>query len=150
MILQALYDYYQRKAADPDSNIAPRGFEWKEIPFIIVVDNDGKFINLDDTRSSEGKQKRAKTFLVLKTKGRPGSKASEIANVLWDHWGYVLGQPKDETEKAIGDAKKQNNTFVSQVKQLSAKYPENDQFSAICKFYENEEDSNLLILKVLI
>lgn len=145
MILQALYDYYQRKAADPDSNIAPRGFEWKEIPFIIVVDNEGKFINLDDTRSSEGKQKRAKTFLVLKTKGRPGSKASEIANVFWDHWGYVLGQPKDETEKAIGDAKKQNNTFVSQVKQLSAKYPENDQFSAICKFYENEDSIPMLL-----
>lgn len=145
MILRALYDYYQRKAADPDSNIAPRGFEWKEIPFIIVIDNEGKFINLDDTRSSEGKQKRAKTFLVLKTKGRPGSKASEIANVLWDHWGYVLGQPKDETEKAIGDAKKQNNTFVSQVKQLSAKYPENDQFSAVCKFYENEDSIPLLL-----
>ena len=27
MILQALYDYYQRKAADPDSGIAPEGFE---------------------------------------------------------------------------------------------------------------------------
>lgn len=145
MILQALYDYYQRKAVNPDSNIAPRGFEWKEIPFIIVVDNEGKFINLNDTRSSEGKQKRAKTFLVLRTKGRPGSKASEIANVFWDHWGYVLGQPKDETEKAIGDAKKQNNTFVSQVKQLSAKYPENDQFSAICKFYENEDSIPMLL-----
>ena len=46
MILQALYDYYQRKAADPDSNIAPRGFERKEIPFIIVIDNEGRFVNL--------------------------------------------------------------------------------------------------------
>ncbi len=139
MILQALYDYYQRKAADPDSNIAPRGFERKDIPFIIVIDKEGNFINLEDTRTIDGKQKRTKTFLVLKTKSRPGSKASEIANVLWDHWGYVLGQPKFETEKAIADAIKQNNTFVTQARQLSVKYPENDQFAAVCKLFNQEE-----------
>lgn len=139
MILQALYDYYQRKAGDPDSNIAPRGFERKDIPFIIVIDNEGNFINLEDTRSGEGKQKRAKSFLVFKTKSRPGSKASETANVFWDHWGYVLGQPKDESQKATEDAHKQNHTFVVQVKQLSAKYPENIQFAAVCKFFDQEK-----------
>ena len=34
MILQALYEYYQRKAADPGSTIAPHGLEWKEIPYM--------------------------------------------------------------------------------------------------------------------
>ena len=37
MILQALYEYYQRKAADPESTIAPRGLEWKEIPYLILI-----------------------------------------------------------------------------------------------------------------
>lgn len=46
MILQALYDYYQRKAADP--NIAPRGLEWKEIPYLILIDKNGKFLELQD------------------------------------------------------------------------------------------------------
>ncbi len=146
MILQALYDYYQRKAADPDSYIAPRGFERKEIPFIIVIDIEGHFVNLEDTRSGEGKQKRAKTFLVLKTKGRPGAKASDIANVFWDHWGYILGQPKDSSEKAILDAKKQNATFISQAKYISQKYPDNPEFKAVCKFYEKDEE----IEKVLV
>ena len=50
MILQALYEYYQRKAADPESNIAPEGFEWKEIPFVIVIDKEGNFVALEDTR----------------------------------------------------------------------------------------------------
>jgi len=90
MILQALYEYYLRKSADPENNIAPRGFERKEIPFIIVINKEGRFINLEDTRTGEEKQKRAKTFLVLKSKSRTGSKASETANVFWDHWGYVL------------------------------------------------------------
>jgi CRISPR-associated protein Csd1 len=145
MILQSLYDYYQRKAADPESNIAPRGFERKDIPFIIVIDKEGNFINLEDTRTIDGKQKRAKSFLVLKTKSRTGSKASETANVFWDHWGYVLGQPKDETEKAITDAKKQNDTFVMQVKQLSEKYPENNQFAAVYKLYNQEDQIQMLL-----
>ena len=38
MILQALYEYYQRKAADPGSTIAPHGLEWKEIPYLILID----------------------------------------------------------------------------------------------------------------
>ena len=44
MILQALYEYYQRKAADPGSTIAPRGLEWKEIPYLILIDKKGNFL----------------------------------------------------------------------------------------------------------
>ena len=90
MILQSLYDYYQRKAADPESGIAPEGFEWKEIPFLIVIDREGKFVTLEDTREGEGKKKRAKTFLVPKTNARSGSKSYEVTNPFWDHAGYVL------------------------------------------------------------
>jgi CRISPR-associated protein Csd1 len=139
MILQALYDYYQRKAADPESHIAQRGFEWKEIPFIIVINFDGKFINLEDTRTGEGNQKRAKTFLVIKNRHITGVTAWTKSNLFWDHYGFVLGQPKNETEKAAQDAKKQNSTFVSQVKLLAAKYPNNYHFAAICKFYDQED-----------
>lgn len=150
MILQALYDYYQRKAADPESNIAPRGFEWKEIPFIIVIDKDGQFINLEDTRVGEGKVKRGKSFLVIKTKSRTGSRASETANVFWDHWGFVLGQPKEKDDKKTPqqlqeDAKKQNLTFVEQVKHLSEKYPANIQFQSVCKFYEQSHQLEKLL-----
>ena len=50
MILQALKEYYDRKAADPDSGIAPLGWEWKEIPFRVVFDTNGNFIRIEDTR----------------------------------------------------------------------------------------------------
>ena len=49
MILHALTQYYQRKAKS-DGGIAQEGFENKEIPFIIVIDKQGKFIQLEDTR----------------------------------------------------------------------------------------------------
>lgn len=88
MILQELVRYYERKAADPQSGIAPPGWELKEIPFVIVIDRDGKFVQLDDTRSGEGKKKRGRSFLVPQGE----KKTSGIkANILWDNLEYVLG-----------------------------------------------------------
>ena len=54
MILQALKEYYDRKAADQNSGIAPLGWEWKEIPFLVVIDSDGKLVNIEDTRQLVG------------------------------------------------------------------------------------------------
>jgi CRISPR-associated protein Csd1 len=65
MILQALCEYYRRKAADPKNNMAPEGWEWKELPFLIVLDAGGNFQAIEDTREGEGNKRRAKAFLVL-------------------------------------------------------------------------------------
>ncbi len=43
MILQALCEYYDRKAANSDESLAPQGWEWKEIPFLIVLSEQGEF-----------------------------------------------------------------------------------------------------------
>ena len=64
MILQELVRYYERKANDPDTALAPEGFEEKEIPFIIVIDKEGKLVQVEDTRSGDGKKKRSRSFLV--------------------------------------------------------------------------------------
>ncbi|NLM46103.1 MAG: type I-C CRISPR-associated protein Cas8c/Csd1 [Firmicutes bacterium] len=111
MILQALKEYYDRKAADPDSNIAPFGWEWKEIPFIIVLDHDGNLIQIEDTREGEGKKKRAKAFLVPQAVKKTSGIA---ANLLWDTTGYVFGiDTKDKKERA---AKKQE-AFIERLEQ---------------------------------
>jgi CRISPR-associated protein Csd1 len=139
MILQALYDYYQRKG-----DLAPQGYEWKEIPFLIVIDEDGNFVNLEDTRSGEGKNKRACTFLVHKTKSRPGANASQTTNVLWDHYGYVLAYPKEKDEKKskdqlIDDAKKQHDTFITLIDKIIDEYPNNKEFASVKKFLRQNE-----------
>ena len=52
MILQALCDYYERK---PD---LPRlGFETKAIPFVIEINTARQFVQIEDTRTIEGKKK---------------------------------------------------------------------------------------------
>jgi CRISPR-associated protein Csd1 len=103
MILQALKDYYDRKAAETDSDIAPEGWEKKEIPFVIVIKETGEFVQIEDTREGEGKNKRAKYFLVPQGE----KKASGIkANLLWDTIGYVFGvDVKGKPERALEQKK---------------------------------------------
>lgn len=139
MILQALYEYYQRKG-----DLAPQGYEWKEIPFLIVIDEDGYFRTFEDTRQGEGRNRRAKTFLVKKNLHSTGKNAWKKANVFWDHFGYVLTHPKEKDEKKskkqlIEDAQKQHGTFVSLVDELVEKHPNNGQFAAVKKFLEQKD-----------
>jgi CRISPR-associated protein Csd1 len=83
MILQALCKYYERK---PD---LPRlGFETKAIPFVIEINAAGELVQIEDTRTSEGKKKVARGFVVP----QGVKKASNIAaNLLWGNAEYVLG-----------------------------------------------------------
>lgn len=94
MILQALYDYYQRKREE----LPAEGLERKEIPFLIVLKPDGTFLRIEDTREGEGKKKRGKTFLVPQAVKKSVNIA---ANLLWGNLEYVLGEadPKKLTEK---------------------------------------------------
>ncbi|WP_312262732.1 type I-C CRISPR-associated protein Cas8c/Csd1 [Candidatus Igneacidithiobacillus taiwanensis] len=90
MILQALDAYYRRKQNDPDPSerLPAFGLEEKEIPFVLEIDQDGKLLNIADTRSAEGKKKVGQRFLVP----QGVKKTSGIAaNLLWDTAEYVLG-----------------------------------------------------------
>lgn len=88
MILQALYEYYQRAASDPERHVAPEGFEWKEIPFVVVVNDEGHFRALEDTREGAGHNRRPKRFLVPQSAKRT---VRIQANLLWDNVEYALG-----------------------------------------------------------
>ena len=83
MILQALYDYYQRKAADPDteSKVASLGYEWNnKISFRIVIKENGDFFQLEPNTVS---------YLVPRAVKRSGGNFQP--NLLWDKEEYILG-----------------------------------------------------------
>lgn len=110
MILQALNEYYQRKARMPDSDLAPPGFEHKGIPFLVVLTAKGEFAGLDDTREGEGKKKVAKSFLVPQSVKRA---VNILPNLLWDNSGYVFGiDSKGKPERA----REQHLAFVEAVR----------------------------------
>lgn len=112
MILQALNQYYERKAVDPESGIAPEGFEYKEIPFVLVLDTDGGLVNVEDTRQTINKKLRARSFLVPQGEKR----ASGVkAYLLWDNLEYVLGVvAKGKPERVA----QQHQAFIERIKSL--------------------------------
>jgi len=91
MILQALSEYYQRKSMDPHTALAPYGFEEKPIPFLIVINSEGRFIQFEDTREMQGKKQIARSYIVAQAIKKTSGVA---ANVFWDPADYVLGIDK--------------------------------------------------------
>ncbi|MWV55044.1 type I-C CRISPR-associated protein Cas8c/Csd1 [Chlorobium phaeovibrioides] len=131
MILQALNDYYQRKAADSLSGIAPEGFEWKEIPFIVVIDQKGTFVTIEDTREGDGKKKTAKRFLVPAAEKRTvGIKA----NLLWDNAEYTLGaNPRNRA-----DVHERKSAFIHRLRSEFANDEAEKKVEPLIRFLENE------------
>ena len=115
MILQALCDYYQRKADDPESGIAPEGFSREQIPFLIRLTSDGNLIGIEDTRIQDGKKLVGRKFLVPAAVSRT---AGIKANLLWDKAEYSLGIPDglkiaDLEKKAKKDPQKYTEETIS-------------------------------------
>ena len=122
MILQALYEYYNRS-----KGLLPSfGRELKEIGFLIVIDKNGNFIRFEDRRIDK---KQAQKFLVKKSVGRTSAPA---ANYLYDNSAYVFGY----SEK--GDPKKCLETFKEKVQALYEALPDNADMKAVCSFYQND------------
>ena len=113
MILQALKEYYDRKAADPDSGIAPLGWERKAIPYLVVLREDGSLVRVEDTQELDGKKMRAKSFLVPQSVKRSSGIA---ANLLWDNVEYATGVVcKGKPERVV----EQHKAFVARLSEVS-------------------------------
>ena len=122
MILQALYEYYNRSK----SSLPAFGRELKEIGFLIVIDKNGNFVRFEDRRIDK---KQAQKFLVKKSVGRTSAPA---ANYLYDNSAYVFGY----SEK--GDPKKCLETFKENVQALYEASPDNTDLKAVYSFYQND------------
>jgi CRISPR-associated protein Csd1 len=140
MILQSLYEYYLRKSADPDSGIAPPGFEVKEIPFLIVLDKDGRPVNIEDTREGEGKKKRARRFLVPQSIKRTVIIA---ANLLWDNAEYVLGV--SIKTKNLERLKNMHLSFLSRIEDAYGEI-QDEGLEAVRNFYKINQLKDLVDL----
>jgi len=92
MILQALKEYYDRKAADPDSDIAPEGWIPQKIDYVIVIDQNGDYVQIKDLRENNVGHPA-----LVPNIGKQASKHSNSgkdANLLWDKPGFIFGLGK--------------------------------------------------------
>ncbi len=102
MILQKLYNYYQRIRENQDLEIAPPGYSSERIDFALVINRDGEVVRVMDLREGEGKKRRGRNMIVPKKEGK--RTANVAPYFLWDNSKYVLGVDKID-EKAPQEAK---------------------------------------------
>lgn len=137
MILQALNAYYKR------TELAPAGWEYKEIPFIIEIDHNGNFVQLQNRTSA--KNRRGHPMLVPQANVRPGTASWKKPQLLWDHYGFVLGEPKHKTNGELdpeGDpelTKKQFEAFIQRNNRLLSDHPNSLGLKAISSFYKKAQ-----------
>ena len=125
MILQALYEFYERSK----DTLPVLGRELKEIGFLIVIDKDGNFLRFEDRRIDK---KHAQRFLVTKQVGRT---SAPVANYLYDNSAYVFGY----SDK--GDAnsfQKYLDIFKDKVQAIYSAASDNEDLKAVNNFYKQD------------
>lgn len=113
MILQALVDYYDRLAQE--SKVAPFGWSDEKIGWIIVIDKDGKLIDLESTYEPTSNGREAHVYRVPWEKDHTNSIQ---AFLLWDNLEYVLALPKENAKKQQ-DAILKSNDFRKRIADLN-------------------------------
>ncbi|VAW80920.1 CRISPR-associated protein, Csd1 family [hydrothermal vent metagenome] len=142
MILQALNSYYERMVSEDSTALAPFGFETKELPFIIELNEQGELIQIEDTREGAGKKKQARSFLVPK-----GVKKTSgvVANLLWDNAEYVLGiDTKGKPERV----QKQHQAFIKKIESLPPEAKSDEGIQSVLGFFEQLDITQLETLPV--
>lgn len=138
MILHSLNDYYRRLQIEGLADVAAEGFQKQPIPFVVVVNRDGSFAGLVDTRSGEGKKKSARQFTVPKGLKKTSGIA---ANLLWDAPAYVFGRPKSDPKKGLVKLKQrameQQLCFLNTIRERLASALEDEGIHALLQFLGN-------------
>lgn len=131
MILKALYDYYERKPAIH----SPNGYEIEELDYIIIIDRQGTFIDLQNQREN----KRGKQYFVPKAVIRSGTKI--YPNLLWDKLEYITGFSKEENK--LKKAQKYNQAFIQKLNSLPETVKKDIGVNAVLLFYETNQIQSL-------
>ncbi len=146
MILQALCDYYERKK----HQLPPFGFEEKAIPYIIIIDKNGKFIQLESNSDIDDGNAIVRLVRVPKAPSRSGAKSYETSCLLWDHYGYIAAQPKlakpdaEPIDKDVELANKQNQSFKERISFLREKLSDDQGIRAVDFFLNSDESIDRL------
>lgn len=128
MILQRLAAYYDRLLAE--GRVQPPGFQEKEIPWVLEIDRDGRFVAL--RRTGEGK--RGRRFAVP---AEVKKSVNIAANLMWGNAEYVFGAPRPSlTEKQAAKVPQRHAAFLESLRSLPDAVRNDDGVAAILAFLE--------------
>ena len=112
MILQALAAYYERLLRRIAQH-SREGFQEKEIPWVVELAPDGRFLALRPTGGEDG---RGRKFVVP---AEVKKSVNIAANLLWDNPEYVFGWPRPGlTEKQAAKVPQRHEAFMARLQEL--------------------------------
>lgn len=135
MILQALYEYYQRKAALGGGDAAPQGFQWQVLPYLVVISKDGHFVAIENMKNGDKKSK-GKPFLVPIAPVRAGKVIRP--GLLWDQTEYALGTNPDSKK----DVDEKFASFKKRIKEELI-HIKSESLNALISFLEKDPSSQI-------
>lgn len=129
MILNKLVEYYDRLAAEPDSDIAALGFSRQKVSFIVVLKPDGALSAFQDARAEEN-GRAVPRLLVVPGQAKPSGSGIN-PGFLWDNAQYMLGFKTDDrkperTLQAFGSFRDRHLAVEREI--------DDEGFSAVCRF----------------
>lgn len=115
-ILQALNGYYERQAGRGEASAY--GFSRQGISFAVVLDTNGRVVDVMDVRDTTGRHPRP----GMREVPGPVVRASNVLpNFLWDNTTYVFGIRRDaRTGGAVPAKRGEHDAFVSIHRELLA------------------------------
>jgi CRISPR-associated protein Csd1 len=132
MILQALAGYYERLLAD--HAVQPQGFQEKEIPWVVELAPNGRFLALRPTGGEDG---RGRKFVVP---AEVKKSVNIAANLLWDNPEYVFGWPRlGLTGKQAAKVPKRHEAFMARLQELPETVRVDPGVSAVITFLETDD-----------
>lgn len=141
MILQSLYQLYDRLAEDPENGLPKPGYSLQDFSLKVVLSQVGELVAIEDIRYEDvaigknGKEKRTKRPLPLVVPGKArASEAAFDACLLWDDTRFVFGWHGVKNDPVRNQ--KCFKSFCDKHFEIE-KEVGNEDFSAVCNFLRN-------------
>lgn len=129
MILQALYDYYERRK----NHMPPMNMAMVNFTYAILIDKEGKYKGLERLGDENGLP-----LLTIRPEERT---SAPVAHCMGDNGSYVLGL-KDviadtsfDSKKELEKNKKNHQAFKKDVEEIFRSLPQNKYAQAVHLFY---------------
>ena len=144
MILQSLYELYERLSHDPEYVISPPGYSLQRISFKVVLKLDGTLHAIADCRKQSGKRFVSHPIIV------PGNTKSSGSGFnpcfLWDNTGYMLGYKPNEknperTQQTFQSFRDKHLTLISEISCPA--------YHAVCRFLKTWNPQKAAMYSVL-
>jgi CRISPR-associated protein Csd1 len=150
MILQSLYQLYQRLAEDPKNGLPTPGYSLQNITFCVVIKGNGSLVEIQPCRTEtieigkNGKEKKTVRPLPLLVPGQakpPGQGLNPC--FLWDNTGYMLGFKPEDPKKSVTEKEKEKVRTIASFEAFKKRHLDAEQlvadsdFSSVCRFLES-------------